>query len=55
MVAIAAMAVALVETAGNGVTFWVPAVIVMAAGGAIAAHRWVINRAGVVIGRSRQH
>jgi hypothetical protein len=55
MVAMAAMAVALVESAGNGVSFWVPAVIVMVAGGAIAEHRWVINRAGVVIDRSRQH
>jgi hypothetical protein len=55
MVVLAAMAVALVETAGNGVSFWVPAVIVMVAGGAIAGLRWVINRAGVVIDRSRQH
>ena len=52
IVVIAAMAVALVETAGNGVSFWVPAVIVMVAGGAIAGHRWVIHRAGVVIDRS---
>jgi hypothetical protein len=55
MVVIAAMTVALVEAAGNGVSFWVPAVIVMVAGGAIAGHRWVINRAGIVIDRSRQH
>ena len=55
MVVIAAMVVALVEAAGNGVSFWVPAVSLMAVGGAIAGHRWVINRAGVVIDRSRQH
>ena len=55
MVVIAAMAVALVEAAGNGVSFWVPAVIVIVAGAAIAGHRWVIDRAGVVIDRSRQH
>jgi len=55
MVVIAAMAVALVEAAGNDVSFWVLAVIVMVAGGAIAGHRWVINRAGVVIDRSRQY
>jgi integral membrane sensor domain MASE1 len=55
MVAITAMAVALVEAAGSGVSFWVPAVSVIVAGGAIAGHRWVINRAGVVIDRSRQH
>jgi hypothetical protein len=56
IVAIAAMAVALVEAAGNGVSFWVPAAVsLMVAGGAIAGHRWVINRAGVVIDRSRQH
>ncbi|MEA2683113.1 MAG: hypothetical protein QOK05_1441 [Chloroflexota bacterium] len=55
MVVIAAMAVALVEVAGNDVSIWVPAVIVMVAGGAIAGHRWVMNRAGVVIDRSRQH
>jgi hypothetical protein len=30
-------------------------VFVMVAGGAIAGHRWVITRAGVVIDRSRQH
>jgi hypothetical protein len=52
---IAAMAVALVEAAGNGVSFWAPAVSLMVAGGTIAGHRWVINRAGVVIDRSRQH
>ena len=55
MVVIAAMAVALVEAAGNGVSFWVPAVCLMVAGGAIAGHRWIIVRAGVVIDRSRQH
>ena len=55
IIVITAMAVALVEAAGNGVTFWVPAVSVIVAGGAIAGHRWVINRAGVVIDRSRQH
>ena len=55
MVGIAATTVALVEAAGNGVRLWVPAVIVIVTGGAIAGHRWVINRAGVVIGRSRQH
>jgi hypothetical protein len=55
MVVIAAMAVALVEAAGNGVSFSVPAVSLIMAGGAIAGHRWVINRAGVVIDRSRQH
>jgi hypothetical protein len=53
MVAIAAMAVVLVEASGKGVSFWVPAIIVTLAGGAIAAHRWVISRAGVVIARSR--
>jgi hypothetical protein len=55
MVVIAAMAVALVEAAGNGVSLSVPAVSLMVAGGAIAGHRWVINRAGIVIDRSRQH
>ena len=55
MVVIAAMAVALAEAAGNGVSFWDPAVILMVGGAAIAGHRWVINRAGVVIDRSRQH
>jgi len=55
VVVIAAMAVALVEVAGNGVSFWVPAVIVVVAGAAIAGLGWVINRAGVVIDRSRQH
>ena len=55
MIVIAAMAVALVEAAGNGISFWAPAVSLMVAGGAIAGHRWVINRAGVVIDRSRQH
>jgi hypothetical protein len=51
----AAMAVALVEAAGNGISFWAPAMSLIMAGGAIAGHRWVINRAGVVIDRSRQH
>jgi hypothetical protein len=55
IVVIAAMAVALVEAAGHGVSFWVPAVFLMVAGGAIGGHLWVINRAGVVIDRSRQH
>jgi hypothetical protein len=55
IVVIAAMSVALVEAAGKGVSFWVPAAFVMVAGAAIAGHRWVINRAGVVIDHSRQH
>jgi hypothetical protein len=55
IVVIAAMAVALVEAAGNGVSLWAPAVALVLAGGAIAGHRWVINRAGVVIDRSQQH
>ena len=55
MVVITAMTVALVEAAGNRVGFWVPVVLVMVAGAAIAEHRWLINRAGVVIDRSRQH
>jgi hypothetical protein len=54
IVVIAAMAVALVEAAGNGISFSVPAVSLIVAGGAIAGHRWVINRAGLVIDRSRQ-
>ncbi len=52
IVLIAAMAVALFEAAGNRVYFWVPAVIVLVAVGAIAGLRWVINRSGVVIDRS---
>ena len=55
MVAITAMTIALVEAAGNGVSLWVPVVLVMVAGAAIAEHRWLINRAGVVIDRSREH
>jgi hypothetical protein len=55
MVVIAAMVIALVKAAGSGVSLWVPAVIVMVAGAAIAGHRWVIGRAGVVIDRSQQH
>src|SRR3954451_6755114 len=55
IVVITAMAVALVEAAGNGISLWVPAVSLMLAGGAIAGNRWVINRAGLVIDRSRQH
>jgi hypothetical protein len=55
MVVIAAMAVVLVEAAGNGVSLWLPAVSLIVAGGAIAAHHWIINRAGLVIDRSRQH
>jgi len=54
IVAIAAMTVALVQASGDGVSLWVPVVIVVLAGGAIAEHRWIINRAGVVIDRSRQ-
>jgi hypothetical protein len=53
IVVIAAMAVALVEAAGNGISFWAPAVSLILAGGAIAGQRWVINRAGLVIDRSR--
>ena len=52
---IAAMAAALVEAAGNDVSLWAPAVALVLAGGVITAHRWVINRAGVVIDRSQQH
>jgi len=52
IIVIAAMAVALLEAAGNGVSPWVPAVALVLAGGAIAAHRWVIKRAGLVIDRS---
>ncbi len=52
---IAAMAVALLEAAGTGVGLWVPTAALVLAGGAIAANRWVINRAGIVIDRSRQH
>jgi hypothetical protein len=55
MVVITAMTVALVEAAGNGAGLWVPVVLVVVAGAAIAEHRWLINRAGVVIDRSRQH
>jgi len=51
----AAMAAALVEAAGNGISFWAPAMSLIVAGGAVAGHRWVINRAGVVIDRSRRH
>jgi hypothetical protein len=51
-VAIAVMALALVEASGADVSFWVPVAIVMLAGGAIAEHRWIINRAGLVIDRS---
>ena len=39
VVLIAVMVVALVEAAGNGISFWVPAVSVIVAGGAIAGHR----------------
>jgi hypothetical protein len=53
VVVIAVMAVALVEAAGNGISFWAPAVSLILAGGAIAGQRWVINRAGLVIDRSR--
>ncbi len=53
VVVIAVMAVALVEGAGPGISLWVPAVSVIVAGGAVAGHRWVINRAGLVIDRSR--
>jgi hypothetical protein len=52
IIVIAAMAVALLEAAGTGVSPWVPAVALVLAGGAIAAHRWVIKRAGLVIDRS---
>jgi len=40
---------------GLSVTFWLPALIVVLAVGAIGGHRWVMNRAGVVIDRSRQN
>jgi len=53
IVVIAVMAVALVEAGGDGVSFWVPVAIMVLAGGAIAEHLWVINRAGLVIERSR--
>ncbi|HEY0484047.1 MAG TPA: hypothetical protein VGD37_41295 [Kofleriaceae bacterium] len=54
IVVVAAMAVALVEAAGNRTTLWEPAVALMLAGGAITGHRWIINRAGLVIDRSQQ-
>lgn len=55
ILAIAAIAVTLLEAAGNDVSLWLPAAALALAGGAIAAHRWVINRAGIVIDRSQQH
>jgi len=54
MAVIAVMAVALVEGAGNSVSLWVPAAIFIVAGGAIAGHRWIIHRAGVVIDLSHR-
>lgn len=51
-VVIAAMALALAESSGDGVSFWVPVAIIVITAGAIAEHRWLINRAGLVIDRS---
>jgi hypothetical protein len=53
-VAIAVMGLVLVEVGSDGVSFWVPVAIVVLAGGAVAEHCWVVNRAGVVIDRSRR-
>jgi hypothetical protein len=55
MIVIAAMAIALIEVAANSVNFWLSALIVVLAAGAIGGHRWVINRARVVIDRSRHN
>ena len=49
IVAIAGYVVALVEVSGEGVSPWVPAAIVIAAGAAIAGHRWLITRSALVI------
>jgi hypothetical protein len=53
IVAIAVTTVVLVETGSDSVSPWIPAAIVVLAGGAIAEHRWIINRSALVIARSR--
>jgi hypothetical protein len=49
IVLIAASTLALFAASGDGVTLWVAAAVLVLAGGAIAGHRWVLNRSGSVI------
>ena len=53
IVVIAAATIALVEASGGTASPWLPAAIVVVAAGAIAEHRWIINRSALVIDRSR--
>jgi len=53
MVAIAVMTVVLVQTGGDSVSPWIPLAIIILAGGAVAEHRWIINRSAQVIVPSR--
>ena len=49
IVLIAVSTLALAAASSDGVTPWVAAAIVVLAGVAIAAHRWILNRSGWVI------
>jgi uncharacterized membrane protein len=49
IVLIAASTLALIAASEDGVTPWLAAAILVLAAGAIAAHRWIINRSGWVI------
>ena len=49
---LAVMTIALLETGGDS-NAWIPVAIVALTIAVIAEHRWLINRAGLVIARSR--
>ena len=53
MVAVTIATIALVMTRDDSVSPWIPVAIVVLSVGAIAEHRWLINRSAKVIDRSQ--
>ena len=53
MVAVTIASIALVMTGDDSVSPWIPVAIVVLSVGAIAEHRWLINRSAKVIDRSQ--
>ena len=53
MVAVTIATIALVTTGDDSVSPWIPVAIVVLSVGAIAEHRWLINRSAQVIDRSQ--
>jgi len=53
MVAVTIATIALVMTGDDSVSPWIPVAIVVLSVGAIAEHRWLINRSAKVIDRSQ--